>query len=784
MKPASDECDALADSAREEFPSRVPPLDLPRFLTREHHRIHLVGVAGSGMSGLAGLLIELGHAVSGSDKVTTTETERLQRLGLRFHDQHRPEHADAANLVVFSSAIKGDNPILVARRDSGKPVVRRAEALAAIMRAKCGIVIAGMHGKTTTSAMTAHVLREGGLHPSHYVGAEIPLLGTNAHWDPRGEYFVAEGDESDGTLRCFHPEHSLILNIEEEHLDFYADLAAIEKVFEQLIDQTSGTVFYNADDPNAARLCAKRKGAVSYGFSEEAHYRGIDVELRDFGSVFCVDRCGGKLGEATLHVPGEHNVHNALGVIALASELGIPFEKIAASLRKFEHARRRFEIKYESDRFLLIDDYAHHPTEIRATLKTARAMGRKRVLAMFQPHRYSRTKALCREFGSVFDEADRVVVTNVYPASEPPIPGISGQTIVDEMVKRGHRGASYQPRFERVHCDIGNALDVGDLVLSLGAGNIHEQLSILAADLVIAEKLKAIVGEEGDVRLYEPLSKHTTLRVGGPAQFWVEPRNEKAFSDLIRFCRDENLPLFAMGRGSNLLVRDGGIRGVVVHPRGGDFDKIQVNSSEITAGAGVKLREIAYAARASNLGGLEWMEGIPGAVGGALRMNAGAMGAQTFESVTRIRYLDAKGNPHVKDRDELEVFYRRFPLLENNFAISATFRTQPAERAEIDSRLRESQEKRRTTQPIAKSAGCIFKNPDSIPAGRLVDELGLKNSRVGNARVSEVHGNFIVNDGGATAAEMLQLIDKIQSAARAMRGIELETEVEIVGEPE
>jgi len=783
MKPASEECDALADSAREEFPSRVPPLDLPRFLTREHHRIHLVGVAGSGMSGLAGLLIELGHAVSGSDKVTTTETERLQRLGLRFHDQHRPEHADAADLVVFSSAIKSDNPILVASRDSGKPVVRRAEALAAIMRAKRGIVIAGMHGKTTTSAMTAHVLREGGLHPSHYVGAEIPLLGTNAHWDWRGEYFVAEGDESDGTLRCFHPEQSLILNIEEEHLDFYADLAAIEKVFEQLIDQTSGTVFYNADDPNAARLCAKRKGAVSYGFSEEAHYRGIDVELRDFGSVFCVDRCGGKLGEAILNVPGEHNVHNALGVIALASELGIPFEKIAASLRKFEHARRRFEIKYESDRFLLIDDYAHHPTEIRATLKTARAMGRKRVLAMFQPHRYSRTKALCREFGSAFDEADRVVVTDVYPASEPPIPGISGQTIVDEMVKRGHRGASYQPRFERVHCDIGNALDVGDFVLSLGAGNIHEQLSILAADLVIAEKLKAVVGEEGDVRLYEPLSKHTTLRVGGPAQFWVEPRNEKAFADLIRFCRDENLPLFAMGRGSNLLVRDGGIRGVVVHPRGGDFDKIQVNSSEITAGAGVKLREIAYAARASNLGGLEWMEGIPGAVGGALRMNAGAMGAQTFESVTRIRYLDAEGNPHVKDRDELEVFYRRFPLLENNFAISATFRTQPAERAAIDSRLRESQEKRRTTQPIAKSAGCIFKNPAGIPAGRLVDELGLKNSRVGNARVSEVHGNFIVNDGGATAAEMLQLIDKIQSAARAVRGIELETEVEIVGEP-
>ena len=775
MNLVSEECSALAD--------RAPAFDLERFITRERHRIHLVGVAGSGMSGLAGLLIELGHAVSGSDKVTTTETERLQRLGLHSYEGHRAEQVDAAELVVFSSAIKSDNPILVAGRDSGKPVVRRAEALAAIMRAKRGVVIAGMHGKTTTSAMTAHVLREGGLHPSHYVGAEIQILGTNAHWDERGEYFVAEGDESDGTLRCFHPEHSLILNIEQEHLDFYADLAAIEEVFAHLIDQTTGTVFYNVDDPNTVTLCAKRRGAISYGFSEQAHYRGVDVDLRNFASVFCVYRSGEKLGEAILNVPGEHNVHNALGVIALASELGIPFEKIAASLRKFEHARRRFEIKYESDRFLLVDDYAHHPTEIRATLRTARATGRKRVLAMFQPHRYSRTKALCSEFGRAFDEADHVVVTDIYPASEPPIPGISGQTIVDEMVKHGHRAASYQPRFERAHCDLGSALDVGDLVLTLGAGNIHEQLSILAADLVIAEKLKAIVGKEGDVRLYEPLSKHTTLRVGGPAQFWVEPRNEKAFSDLIRFCRDENQPLFVLGRGSNLLVRDGGIRGVVVHPRGGDFDKIEVDGSEITAGAGVKLREIAYAARAANLGGLEWMEGIPGVVGGALRMNAGAMGAQTFENVTRVRYLDADSNPHVKNRDELEVFYRRFPLLENNFAISATFRAHPAEREEIDGRLRESQEKRRATQPIAKSAGCIFKNPNSIPAGKLVDELGLKNSRVGNARVSEVHGNFIVNDGGATAAEMLQLIGKIQNEARAKRGIELETEVQIVGEP-
>jgi UDP-N-acetylmuramate--L-alanine ligase/UDP-N-acetylenolpyruvoylglucosamine reductase len=640
-----------------------------------------------------------------------------------------------------------------------------------------------MHGKTTTSAMTAHVLREGGLHPSHYVGAEIPILGTNAHWDPRGEYFVAEGDESDGTLPCFHPQHSLILNIEEEHLDFYADLVAIEGVFAQLIEQTAGTVFYNIDDANLARLCAKRKRTISFGFSEKPDYRAANMELRDFASVFCVYRRGEQLGEAVLNVPGQHNVQNAVGVIALATELGISFDKIADSLRKFEHARRRFEIKYKSDRFLLVDDYAHHPTEIRATLKAARSIGRKRVLTMFQPHRYSRTKALRCEFGRAFDDADRVVVTDVYPASEAPIPGINGETISNEIAKHGHRGVGYQPQMEWVHRDVGNLLDSGDLVLSLGAGNIHEQLSVLAADLVIAEKLKAIVGEEGDVRLYEPLSKHTTLRVGGPAQFWVEPRNESTFSELIRFCRRENLPLFVIGRGSNLLVRDGGVRGVVVHPRGGDFDKLETNGTEITAGVGAKLREVAYAGKAAGLGGLEWMEGIPGAVGGGLRMNAGAMGAQTFENVVRVRYLDANGEAHTKTRDELEVHYRNFPLLEDNFAVSAVFRGEPAPTEEIVRKLEASQEKRRTSQPAAKSAGCIFKNPDSCPAGKLVDELGLKNSRVGKARVSEVHGNFIVNDGGATAADMLELIEKIKGVARAKRGIELETEVQIVGEP-
>src|ERR1700730_8681694 len=438
-------------------------VDLAKMLTRERHKIHLIGVAGSGMSGLAALLLELGHEVRGSDKVSTQETGRLQRLGLNFKGEHRAEHARDVELIIFSSAIKIDNPVLACARETGKPIARRAEALAAIMSCKRGILIAGMHGKTTTSAMAAHVLREGGLHPSHYVGAEIPILGSNAHWDARGDYFVAEGDESDCTIRCFHPEHTLLLNIEEEHLDFYIDLAAIEAVFAQLIVQTSDKIFYSADDANTARTCRSCARGISYGFSEKADYHAADIELKDSASTFRVYRGDEELGEAVLNVPGEHNVHNAVGVIALAAELGVPFQKIASSLRKFEHARRRFEIKYASERFLLVDDYAHHPTEIRATLKTAKSVGRKRILTLFQPHRYSRTTALRKQFGAAFDDADRVVVTDIYGSNEAPVPGITGQLIVDEIIAHGHRGVTYQPRLEWVHRDVGNMIDSGDL---------------------------------------------------------------------------------------------------------------------------------------------------------------------------------------------------------------------------------------------------------------------------------------------------------------------------------
>src|SRR6202011_1748832 len=275
------------------------PKKLTAFLWEGPKRIHLIGVAGSGMSGIAGLLLALGNRVSGCDRVSTLETRRLETLGLRFYLPQTEETVRGAELVIYSSAIRAGNPAFDEAVRLKLPLVRRAEALAAIMQIKKGIVIAGMHGKTTTSSMTAHVLRAGGLNPSHYVGAEIPILGTNAHWEPVGDYFVAEGDESDGRLRIEHPEHAIILNVEEEHLDFYSDLAAIERVIGRFLDQVRGKVIYCTDDPNAARLCSGRTNAISYGADQHASYQYRNPKEGRSGSRFEVWKNGSDLGTIT-----------------------------------------------------------------------------------------------------------------------------------------------------------------------------------------------------------------------------------------------------------------------------------------------------------------------------------------------------------------------------------------------------------------------------------------------------------------------------------------------------
>jgi UDP-N-acetylmuramate--L-alanine ligase/UDP-N-acetylenolpyruvoylglucosamine reductase len=761
--------------------------ELTERLIRQDHplHIHLIGVAGSGMSGLALLLLGLGHKVSGSDRVTTAETERMQGVGLIFSSPHTAAAVKGADIVVYSSAIRPANPAYAAAVAGGISLLRRAECLAAILHTKQGIIIAGTHGKTTTSAMTAHALREAGMKPSHYVGAEIPILGSNARWVPEGEYMVAEGDESDGTLALYHPEHAVILNIEPEHLDFYRDLDHIREVFTSLANQTTGKLVYCAEDPVAHDVCTGRANALSYGW-DDADYTATGVRDLKGSSAFTVKRHGETLGDIELGIPGNHNILNALAAIALADSCGAEFALVARALATFAGAKRRFETKYLSPHYRIVDDYGHHPSELAATLQTARSLKPERLIVLFQPHRYSRTQALADDFGKVLQAADRVFITDVYPASEAPIPGISGDTLIEAMKRHGVVPSTSVPDLATAHHAVGNILKPGDLLITLGAGNVHEAGSRIAADLKVLEEMRALMpAGEIDGSLYEPMKRHTTMLVGGPAQYWLEPHSFYGFAFLVEYCRARGIPVRVVGRGSNLLVRDGGIRGAVIHPAGGVFSEISIdNKGLIVAGAGVRLKKLASFAAGHSLGGFEWMEGIPGNVGGALRMNAGAMGIETFDQIVRVTFLDEDGVIRTRERAEIVAHYRNVPELRRNFALQAVFKGKADTSLNIKQRWDECREKRRATQPVSASAGCVFRNPEEIPAGKLVDTLGLKGSSIGHAAVSEVHGNFIVNQGGATATEILNLIETIRHQARQHRNIELETEVKILGDDE
>lgn len=748
-------------------------------------RIHLIGVAGSGMSGLALLLMGMGHRVSGSDRVTTAETERMQGLGLKFSTPHRAEDVEGVDVVVYSSAIRPDNAALAEAHRLGIPLVRRAECLAAIMHTRKGVVVAGTHGKTTTSAMIAYALREAGVRSSHYVGAEIPVLGQNAAWHEEGEWMVAEGDESDGTLSLYRPTCAVVLNIEAEHLDHYRDVDEIKEVFRQILEQTTGDVVYCREDAGALEVCEGMDKAVSYGW-ESADYTARDLRELKGSTVFDVFRSEEKLGEVELAIPGRHNVLNALAAIATCDRLGAEFLLVSRALNTFAGAKRRFETKYLSTRLRVVDDYGHHPTEIAATLQTARQLKPERVIIVFQPHRYTRTRALADDFGRVLAEADEVYVTGIYPASEVPIPGVSGEMVVEAIEKYGSAHVVSVPDFDSAHHRIGPRMRPGDLLITLGAGNVHEVGARIVRDQKVLEEILAL-GSSGEIdgKLYEPMSRHTTMLVGGPAQFWIEPHTFLSFAAAVDYCRQRGIAVRVVGRGSNLLVRDGGIRGAVIHPTGGEFSSCGVDADgHVVAGVGVRLKKVASVAKAAQLGGFEWMEGVPGNVGGALRMNAGAMGTEMFDQVVRVKFLDEDGEIRERSRAEIEANYRDVPELRRNFALSVVMAGQPDSPDKIQSRWDESRRKRRESQPVAASAGCSFRNPEAIPAGKLIEELGLKGASEGAAMVSDDHGNFVINRGGASAKEVLGLLDRIRAEALRQRGIALENEVKIIGEDE
>lgn len=446
---------------------------------RKIQHIHLVGIGGSGMSGIAEVLLTLGYKVTGSDLAHSDTTRRLESLGGHIFIGHEASHVDGAEVVVISSAVHSTNPEVVAARARAVPVIPRAEMLAELMRLKFGVAIAGAHGKTTTTSMVASVLAHAGLDPTFVVGGKVNAMGTHARLG-RSDLLIAEADESDGSFLRLSPTIAVVTNMDREHLDHYGTMEQLEAAFLEFVNKVPfyGVAILSSDDPCLRTFFPKMvKRYLTYGLNEVTDGVQPDVfatEVSIIGRVsnFRAQFRGKNIGPFRLNIPGLHNVSNALAAMAVALELDVPVDLIRTGLASFAGVERRFHIRGEKNGIIVVDDYGHHPTEIRCTIAAAKTAWPGRLIVLFQPHRYSRTKDLAQEFAESFEQADVVYITDIYAAGEAPIPGVSGEGLAERIQTSGHSSVTWVEKKEELVRQVLPTLCSGDVVLTLGAGDI------------------------------------------------------------------------------------------------------------------------------------------------------------------------------------------------------------------------------------------------------------------------------------------------------------------------
>lgn len=443
---------------------------------RKIQHIHLVGIGGSGMNGIAEVLLNLGYKVSGSDMNETDVIQRLRNAGGHITIGHSSSNIKGAQVVVISSAVSAHNIEVVAARSASIPVIQRAEMLAELMRLKYGIAIAGAHGKTTTTSMISSILASAGLDPTVVIGGKLNSLGSNAKLG-QSEFLVAEADESDGSFLKLSPTIAIVTNIDAEHLDYYHDIETIRKTFLNFINKVPfyGVSILCADDANIRSILhAVEKRYITYGINNRADITVADIEMMSGRSKFRVLYNGMDMGKFELSLPGIHNISNALSGIGVAVELDINIDEVKKALRDFSGVERRFQIvgKIDPQDILVVDDYGHHPTEIKATLSAAKAGWGRRTVVLFQPHRYTRTRDLMNEFAVAFGNADLLVVTDIYPAGEKPIEGVSAEKLFNTIIEHGHKNVLFVPDKKTIPEKVKELMRPGDMVITLGAGDI------------------------------------------------------------------------------------------------------------------------------------------------------------------------------------------------------------------------------------------------------------------------------------------------------------------------
>ena len=729
-----------------------------------------LGAGGMGMAPLACWMSQAGYSVCGYDAHLQERVRRwLVSSGVQLEDFVFPEQVTRFSTLVYSSAVKPSHPIMEAARAAGLRCLRRGELLAEIARHKRFVAVVGSHGKTTTSGMVAHGLRLAGLSVDYILGG----LSADPDMPPAhytgSDWLVAEVDESDGTIDGFAPAATVVLNVDWDHADRYGDATKLDAAFTGLLDRTQERILL----PQALHLQPKGDTPVQR-FDGAAQSMGLDAAPR------------GRFNQS--------NGDAAAAVLALFGQ-ALPRE----TLSSFPGMARRQSVLHQDAQLTILEDYAHHPTEVDALIECLRDNEPdKRLIVVFQPHRYSRTRQFKAAFAASLQAADAVYLLPVYAAHEPVLAGGDSRALAQAF--SGIPPVELEMSLAGVQ-ELVRAIQTEPTQLAfVGAGDIEEFAGVLTAwmtapaelaaspasvlDLALLQYLRQRLSPDCTLKRDEPLANKTTIRIGGAARFYAEPANLSDLRVLLRAAELFQIKTFCIGRGSNLLVADTGFDGLVIRFSAAAWRRVEsLGQGRIWAAAGGRLKEICGYAAKQGLAGFEFLEGIPGALGGALRMNAGAMGSWMFDVVERVQFIDEEGRYQDLPKEAFHFGYRKVEEISRGIALGAILRCVDSEsERSIRARMDRYSGSRKESQPRGASAGCIFKNPEGNFAGKLIDQHGIKGMRVGAAEVSGVHGNFIVNQGGASASDVIELVRQIRAQVKAQSGYILEPEVLLVGQ--
>jgi len=765
--------------------------------------VHLLGICGIGMAGVAYLLARRGWQVSGCDATPNALADWLGSSGVAVAEGHAPEHITPSTYrVIVTPAVSTDDPEVVAARALGIPIFRRGEVLASLLSQCQGVAVCGSHGKTTTSCFTAHLFQALGLNPDWCIGGFTQRLGAVAGVGA-GNVLVAEADESDGTLALYHPDVTVLTSIDWDHMEHFSGEEDLLDCFRTVVRQTRKGVAVCHDHPRARQVAIENANApvLTFGFNEGADVRATDVCETAESVAFDVWYQGTSRGRITLGVSGRHNALNALGAACAALLMGQPPERVFAELPSScgELPGRRFELVCEAGDIRFVSDYAHHPQELKAAIGMARVQASRRLVVVFQPHRYSRTLALGAQFPSAFGDADETILLPVYAASECPQSFAGGescdlyahfrewQKIFSQRRKDAEdlkNTISLACSLEEVWGYLSRTLRSGDFVLIAGAGDVIGLADIVrdavtsgwpnaqdAFDAVLQKIQGVSVTPDG------ALASWSFYGVGGTARWRVEVADETAMSAVLKCCAEHGVPWRLFGAGANAWVSDLGEDGCAIRWADGACRELTIaENGEAVVGCGWRGPALLETLTQKGLSGLEFLEGVPGSVGGWLAMNAGAHGGEIARRVKWVRCLDADGSAQVLTPDELGFSYRHCEGLKGRIAVSCGLALERSDSEAIKAQRLAIRAKR---LPLAglRTAGSVFRNPPGDAAGRLLDAAGCKGLRVGGAYVTDFHANIIAVDVAACASDVMALAQQMRGRVQWMNGVTLELEI-------